>query len=123
VWRRGGMDTSPVDHLHQLRARSRQEIEAHAGELDDTDTGRYFICEASELLAALRLWAESQFRTDQAVRVLLEAGDAGALNGVARELLELGTPEEQTAGRTIVEIANRPSGELEAVAGYALRAL
>jgi hypothetical protein len=112
-----------VDRLHQLRARSRQEIEAHAGELDDTDTGRYFICEASELLAALRLWAESQFRTDQAVRVLLEAADTGALNGVARELLELGTPEEQTAGRTIVEIASRPSGELMAIAAYALRAL
>jgi hypothetical protein len=38
-------------------------------------------------------------------------------------LLELGTPEEQTAGRTIVEIANRSSGELKAIAGYALRAL
>jgi hypothetical protein len=75
----------------------------------------------AELLAALRLWAESQFRTT--VRVLLEAGDTGALNGVARELLELGTPEEQTAGRTIVEIASRPSGELMAIAAYALRAL
>ena len=112
-----------MDRLDQLRARSRHEIEARAGELDDTDTGRYFVSEASELLAALRLWAESQFRTDQAVRLLLEAGDAGALNGVARELLELGTPEERTAGRTILEIANRSSGELMAIAGYALRAL
>ena len=60
---------------------------------------------------------------NQAVRLLLEAGDAGALNGVARELLELGTPEERTAGRTILEIANRSSGELMAIAGYALRAL
>jgi hypothetical protein len=112
-----------VDHLQQLRARSRHEIDAHAGALGDTEPGRYFIDEATELLAALRLWAESQFRTDRAVRLLLEAANAGALNGVARELLELGTPEEQTAGRTIVEIASRPSGELMAVAGYALRAL
>ena len=112
-----------MDRLHQLRARSRHEIEGHAGDLGETEPGRYFINEATELLAALRLWAESQFRTDQAVRVLLEAGDAGALNGVARELLELGTPEEQTAGRTIVEIANRSSGELMAIAAYALRAL
>jgi hypothetical protein len=79
--------------------------------------------EASELLAALRLWALSQYRTDQAVRLVLEAGGAGVLNGVARELLELGTPEEQTAGRTIVEIARRSSGELMAIAAYALRAL
>jgi hypothetical protein len=112
-----------VDHLHQLRARSRHEIEAHAGALDRSDTGLYFIDEATELLAALRLWAESQFRTDQAIRLLLEAANAGALDGVARELLELGTPEEQTAGRTIVDIAGRPSGELMAVAAYALRAL
>ena len=120
---RGGEDTSPVDRLQQLRARSRHEIDAHAGDLRDTEPGRYFIDEATELLAALRLWAESQFRTDQAVRLLLEAADAGALDGVARELLELGTPEEQTAGRTIVEIANRSSGELMTIAGYALRAL
>jgi hypothetical protein len=112
-----------VDRLDQLRARSRHEIEAHAGDLGHTETGRYFIDEATELLAALRLWAGSQFRTDQAVRVLLEAGHAGALNGVARELLELGTPEEQTAGRTIVEIAHRSSAELMAIAAYALRAL
>ena len=38
-------------------------------------------------------------------------------------MLELGTPEERTAGRTILEIANRSSGELMAIAGYALRAL
>jgi hypothetical protein len=119
----GREDTAQVDRLDQLRARSRHEVEAHAGDLGDTETGRYLIDEATELLAALRLWAESQFRTDQAVRLLLEAGDAGALNGVARELLELGTPEEQTAGRAIVEIARRSSGDLMAIAGYALRAL
>jgi hypothetical protein len=109
--------------LDQLRARSRDEIAAHAGDLDKTDTARYFMGEASELLAALRLWALSQYRTDQAVRLVLEVGGASALNGVARELLELGTPEEQTAGRTIVEIARRSSGELMAIAAYALRAL
>jgi hypothetical protein len=119
----GREDTAQVDRLDQLRARSRHEVEAHAGDLGDAETGRRLIDEATELLAALRLWAESQFRTDQAVRLLLAAGDARALNGVARELLELGTPEEQTAGRTIVEIATRSSGYLTAIAGYALRAL
>jgi hypothetical protein len=102
-----------VDRLDQLRALSRDEIKAHVGDLGDTETSRYLISEASE----------SQFRTDQPVRLLLEAGDADALNGVARALLELRTPEEQTAGRTIVEITNRSSGELEAISGYALRAL
>ena len=112
-----------MDRLDQLRALSRDEIKAHVGDRGDTETSRYLISEASELLASLRLWAESQFRTDQPVRLLLEGGDADALNGVARELLELRTPEEQTAGRTIVEIVNRSSGELQAISGYALRAL
>jgi hypothetical protein len=48
---------------------------------------------------------------------------ADTLNGVARELLQLGTPEEQTAGRSVAEIAGRSSGELMAIAGYALRAV
>ena len=112
-----------MDRLQQLRARSRHEIEAHEDDLDNTDTGRYFIGEASELLAALRLWAESQFRTDQAVRLLLEAGDAAALNGVARQLEELGTTDGWAASESVALISNRPSGELMAIAGYALRAL
>jgi hypothetical protein len=112
-----------MDRLDQLRARSRHEIEAHEGGLDNTDTGRYFIGEASELLAALRLWAQIQYRTDQVVREILKFGDAVALNDIARQLEELGTPEEQTAGWSVAEIANRSSGELMAIAGYALRAL
>jgi hypothetical protein len=48
-----------MDRLDPLRARSRDEIAAHAGDLDKTDTGRYVMGEASELLAALRLWALS----------------------------------------------------------------
>ena len=81
-----------MDRLNQLRARSRHEIEAHEGGLDNTDTGRYFIGEASELLAALRLWAQIQYRTDQVVREILKFGDVVALNDIARQLQELGTP-------------------------------
>jgi hypothetical protein len=112
-----------MDRLDQLRARSRHEIEAHAGDLGDTETGRYFVTEASELLAALRLWAQSQYRTDQVVREVLEAGDVIALNGVGRELQELGTPDGQAASQSVALIVDRASGELMAVAGYALRAL
>ena len=114
--RRGGHFASGPPAAAPDPVQTRHEVSAQAGDLGDTEPGRYFIDEATELLAALRLWAESQFRTDRAVRLLLEAANAGALTGVARELLELGTPEEQTAGRTIVEIASRPSGELMVVA-------
>jgi hypothetical protein len=45
-------------------------------------------------LAALRLWAQIQYRTDQVVSEILKFGDAVALNDIARQLQELGTPEE-----------------------------
>jgi hypothetical protein len=112
-----------MDRLDQFRARSRHEIEAHAGDLDNTDTGRYFINEASELLAALRLWAQSQYRADQVIREVLEASDVVALNGVARELQELGTTDGQAASESVALVVDKAAGELMAIAGYALRAL
>ena len=58
-----------MDRLDQLLARSRrEEIEAHTDDLINTDTGRYFIIEASLLPAGLRLWAQIHNQTDQAVR-------------------------------------------------------
>lgn len=53
-----------MDRLDQLYARSLREIEAHAGEMAAIETGRYFIKEAAQLLAALRLWAQSHYRTE-----------------------------------------------------------
>ena len=72
-----------MDRLDQLVARSQREIEAHTNELGDTDTGRYFINEASHLLAALRLWAQSQYRTDHVVRDILEAATSSPLHDVS----------------------------------------
>ena len=48
--------------LHQLFARSYREIEAHANELAETETGGATIYEAAQLLAALRMWAQSHYR-------------------------------------------------------------
>jgi hypothetical protein len=116
-------ETSSMDRLDQFRARSRHEIEAHAGDVDGTDIGRYFINEASELLAALRLWAQSQYRADLVIREVLEASDVVALNGVARELQELGTTDGQAASESVALVVDKAAGELMAIAGYALRAL
>ena len=112
-----------MDRLDQLVARSQREIEAHTHELGDTDSGRYFITEASHLAAALRLWAQSQYRTDHVVRDILEAGDVVALHDVSRELQEIGTHDGQAAGWSITTITNRSSGELMTIGSYALRAL
>ena len=56
-----------MDRLHQLFARSLREIEAHASELAETETGADTIYEAGQLLAALRLWAQSLYRPDAVV--------------------------------------------------------
>jgi hypothetical protein len=122
---RGGCreDTPAVDRLDQLFARSQREIESHTGELDDAETGRYFIDEAAQLLAALRLWAQAQHRSDQVVRDILETGDVVALKDVARELWELGTKDSKVASWSVQAMAKRPSGQLAAISSYALRAL
>ena len=112
-----------MDRLDQFRARSRHEIEAHAGDVDSTDTGRYFINEASELLAALRLWAQSQYRADLVIREVLEASDVVALNGVARELQELGTTDGQAASESIALVVDKAAGELMAIAEKKIHAL
>ena len=112
-----------MDRLDQLFARSKREIEAHTAGAGDTDTGRYFIDNAAQLLAALRLWAQSQYRSDQVVRDVLEANDVIALRAVADELRQLGTIDGETAGWSIADIAKRSSGELMVIAGYAVRAL
>ena len=81
LWQRlPGRRTLPaVDRLDQLFARSLREIEAHSTELADTDTGRYLINEAGQLLAALRLWAPNQYRSDEVVREILETADVVTL--------------------------------------------
>ena len=112
-------DTSLVDRLDQLFARSKREIEAHTGELGDIGTGHYFIAEAAQLLSALRLWAQNQYRSDRVVRDILEAGDVVVLRDVAHELRQLGTADAETASWTIAGMTNKSSGELMAIAAYA----
>ena len=111
-----------MDQLHQLFARSLREIEAYASELAETEIGRYFINEAAQLLAALRLWAQHHYRSDQVVREVLETVDLVTLQEVASELRSAGGVDARTASGTIAEIVKLPSGQLMAIASCALRA-
>ena len=111
-----------MDQLHQLFAWSLREIEAHASELAETETGRYFINEVAQLLAALRLWAQHHYRSDQVVREILETVDLVTLHEVATELRSVGGIDARTASGTIAEMVRLPSGQLMAIASCALRA-
>ena len=75
-------NTVRVNRLDQLFARSQREIETHAVEIAATETGRYYIDEAAHLLAGLRLWAQTQYRSDRVLREILESGDVAALQEV-----------------------------------------
>jgi hypothetical protein len=116
-------ETYEVDRLHQLYARSLREIQAHAGQMADMETGRYFIDEAAHLLAAVRLWAQSEYRTEQAVREILQTLDAAALRDLAGQLRGLGSRDAKTASGTLAAMAGLPSAQLQAIAAYALHAL
>ena len=125
AWRGGFGKTTlaGVDRLDQLFARSLREIEAHAGELAQTETGSFLVNEAAQLLAALRLWAQTQFRSDQAVRDMLEALDEAALERVAADLRALSSTDSRAAGGTLTATMRLPREQLMAIASYALRAL
>ena len=125
AWRGGFGKTTlaGVDRLDQLFARSLREIQAHAGEPAQTETGGFLINEAAQLLAALRLWAQTQFRSDQAVRDMLEALDEAALERVAADLRALSSTDSRAAGGTVTATMRLPREQLMAIASYALRAL
>ena len=112
-----------MDRLDQLFARSLREIQAHAGEPAQTETGGFLINEAAQLLAALRLWAQTQYRSDQAVREILEAVDEVALDGVADDLRAQGGRDARSASGTVTATVRLPREQLTAIASYALRAL
>lgn len=112
-----------MDRLDQLFARSLREIEAHVGELAQTETGGFLINEAAQLLAALRLWAQTQYRSDQAVRDILEAVDDVVFHGVADDLRALGGRDARAASGTVAATMRLPREQLMAIASYALRAL
>jgi hypothetical protein len=75
------------------------------------------------LLAGLRMWAQAQYRSDQVVREILEAGDATALEQVARELRLMKNREVTVASCSVEAIAKWPVEQLTAVSSYALRVL
>ncbi len=112
---RGQEDTSRVDRLHQLFARSLREIEAHASELAETETGAATIYEAGQLLAALRLWAQSLagitgqvVTNDSQVRTLLQQGP-DAVHEVSRLFNQI------KPTLPILSVSSRAAGCVESV--------
>ena len=105
----------------ELRVQAEQEIRGQGRSLasDDTD----FVQQAADLLAALRLWANTHQRTEDDVREALEVASGTMLKNIATELQEGGGDDALEASRRLEGIAYSPSERLNEIFEFAQRAV
>ena len=108
--------------LQELTEQAEQDIRAHVRSeaSDETD---YFVSQAADLVAALRLWADVQQRTDADVRSLVNAGDTTMLKNIASELAQGGGDDALEASRRLEGIAYGPSDRLSETCDFAQKGL
>jgi hypothetical protein len=117
------VNTAEVKSLEQLVARSTRDIEARTSELGLGLASRYLIDQAAQLIGALRLWAESQSQSDNAIGEMLKNRDIAALRDAAYRLREIATADAKAASWMIDLNTHRTSRELFAIAAIAVAAL
>lgn len=105
----------------ELRVQAEQEIRGRGRSLasDDTD----FVQQAADLLAALRLWANTHQRTEDDVREAVEVASGTMLKNIATELQEGGGDNALEASRRLEGIAYSPSERLNEIFEFAQRAV
>ena len=105
----------------ELRVQAEQEIRGRGRSLasDDTD----FVQQAADLLAALRLWANTHQRTEDDVREAVEVASGTMLKNIATELQEGGGDNALEASRRLEGIAYSPSESLNEIFEFAQRAV
>ena len=105
----------------ELREQAEQEISEQGRSLasDDTDV----VEQAADLLAALRLWADTQQRTEADVREVIDAGNATLLKHLATELAGSGGDDALEASRRLEAIAYASSDRVSEIFDFAQKAL
>ena len=109
-------NVAQTESMEQLIARSTRDITARVSEIGLQVTSRYFIDQAAQLVAALRLWAEACSQSDQSIVSMLNTLDIPALRDAAHQLREMAIADAKTASWTIELNTNRASRELLAIA-------
>jgi hypothetical protein len=99
-----------VATFDELRQQAGQEIAGQGGSLGSGDTG--LADQATDLLAALRFWAETHHRTGDDVREAVEVASGTTLKNIATELRAGGGDEALEASRRLESIAYSPSERL-----------
>ena len=101
----------------ELREQAEQEIRGQGRSLASDDTA--FVQQAADLLAALRLWANTHQRTEDDVREAVEVASGTMLKNIATELREGGSDDALEASRRLEDIAYSPSGRLSEIFEFA----
>jgi len=106
-----------VATFEELREQAELQIreQERSVALDDAN----FVAEAADLLAALRLWADAQHRTDDDVREAVEVASGTMLKNIATELREGGGDDGLEASRRLEGIAYSPSERLGEIFAFA----
>jgi hypothetical protein len=109
-----------VATFDELREQAEHEIKGQGRSLasDDTDS----VEQAADLLAALRLWADTHQRTDDDVREAVEVASGTMLKNIATELQEGGGDDALEASRRLEGIAYSPSERLNEIFEFAQKA-
>jgi hypothetical protein len=109
-----------VTALDELTEQAEQDIRAHVESAVSNDID--LVEQAADLLAALRLWADAQHRTDDDVREAVEAASGTMLKNIATELHEGGGDDALEASRRLEGIAYSPSDRLSEIFDLAQKA-
>jgi len=110
-----------VATFDELRVQAEQEIRGQGRSLASDDTA--FVQQAADLLAALRLWANTHQRTEDDVREAVEVASGTMLKNIATELQEGGGDNALEASRRLEGIAYSPSERLNEIFEFAQRAV
>ena len=105
----------------ELREQAEQEIRGQGRSLASNDTA--VVQQAADLLAALRLWANTHQRTEDDVREAVEVASGTMLKNIATELQEGGGDDALEASRRLEGIAYSPSERLNEIFEFAQRAV
>jgi hypothetical protein len=107
-----------VATFDELREQAEQEIRGQGRSLSSDD----FAEQAADLIAALRLWAATQHRTEDDVREAVEVASETMLKNIGPELREGGGDDAVEASRRIDRIAYLPSERLSEIFEFAQKA-
>jgi hypothetical protein len=100
-----------VATFEKLREQAEQEIRGQGRSLSSDD----IVGQAADLIAALRLWAAAQERTEDDVREVVEVASETMLKNIVPELREGGGDDALEASRRLDVIAYAPSERLSEI--------